>query len=166
MKQLRCVALFSGLAMFAAAAMAAPGENEIVPADQIKWEKGPLEGTQLAALWGDRNKGGPYGVLVKFKAGLMHPLHSHPHDLRTVILSGTFVFQPEGGKEVKLGPGSFLRQAGGKKHISGCSKDGDCEFVMTSSDKFDFIPAEKPAGAEKAEAKKEMKKEEKKDEKK
>jgi quercetin dioxygenase-like cupin family protein len=66
-------------------------------------------------------------------------LHHHSHDLKTVVLSGTFVYQPADGTENKLGPGSYLKQAGGQKHISGCAPGAECEFFMTSSDKFDFI---------------------------
>jgi len=123
----------------AAAKMAkAKKDNVVWPADAIKWEPGPVPGTQVAKLWGDWQKSGPYGVLIKFDAGVMHPLHHHTQTLKTVILSGTFVFTPEGGTETKLGPGSYLLQSGGKNHISGCTKDAPCEFFMTSSDKFDM----------------------------
>jgi hypothetical protein len=113
-------------------------DNVVWSADAIKWEPGPVEGTQVAKLWGDWMKGGPYGVLIKFKAGTMHPMHVHTQTLKTVIMAGTFVFHPEGGNEMRLGPGSYLLQAGGKNHVSGCSPDADCEFFMTSPDKFDM----------------------------
>jgi hypothetical protein len=122
------------------------GKQDVVwPAASIKWEDGPAKGTRMAKLWGDMMKGGPYGVLVKFDAGVMHPLHFHTRDLKLVVLSGTFVHRPEGGAETKLGPGSYLLQAGGRKHISGASADGPCEFFMTSSGKFDMTMAETPS---------------------
>jgi quercetin dioxygenase-like cupin family protein len=164
MKQLRRVALLCGLSLLGTSAIAGVGENQVIAADDIKWEKGPAEGVKVAKLWGDYMKGGPYGMLVKFKAGHMNPLHSHPHDLRTVILSGTWVFQPEGGKEQQIGPGSFIRQAGAKNHVSGCTKDEDCVFMVTSSDKFGLVPADKDT--KKEEAAKEEKDEKKKDAKK
>jgi hypothetical protein len=128
-----------------AAAMAADAAKSdiIKPAGEIKWEDGPLKGSHVAKLWGDWMKGGPYGVLVKFDAGLMNPLHKHSQDLKIVVLSGTFVHQPAGGAETKLGPGSYLLQRGGQNHISGCAAGADCEFFMTSADKFDLIPAKK-----------------------
>lgn len=118
-----------------------PKKDVAWPADAIKWEAGPIKGTQVAKLWGDWTKDGPYGVLVKFEAGLMNPLHKHTHDLKIVVLSGTFVHQPEGGAETRLGPGSYLLQAGGRNHVSGCAAGADCEFFMTSPGKFDMIPA-------------------------
>ena len=119
-------------------------KDVIMQADAVKWEDGPMKGVHVAKLWGDWMKGGPYGVLVKFDAGLMNPLHKHTQSLKIVVSSGTFVHQPAGGAETKLGPGSYLVQAGGQNHISGCAPGADCEFFMTSADKFDLIPAKAP----------------------
>jgi anti-sigma factor ChrR (cupin superfamily) len=130
----------AGLAL-AAGDGKAPRKDTIMPAESIKWESGPVPGTQVAKLWGDWMKGGPYGVLVKFKAGQMNPLHKHTYDLKIAVISGTFVHTPEGGTEARLGPGSYLRQAGGTNHVSGCAPDADCEFFMTSNGKFDLIEA-------------------------
>jgi len=122
---------------------AASSKEVVWPADAIKWEAGPLPGVHVAKLWGDWTKGGPYGVLVKFDAGHMNDLHKHTQTLKIVMISGTFVYQPKGGTESKIGPGSYLVQPGGKWHISGCAAGADCEFFMTSADKFDLIPAKK-----------------------
>ena len=137
----------SSIAM--AAGTGKSGKKDVVmPADALKWEDGPAKGTHVAKLWGDYQKGGPYGMLVKFDAGTMHPLHKHKQSLKVVVLSGTFIHHPEGGTETKLGPGSYLLQAGGKQHVSGCA-DSECEFFMTSGDKFDMIMAEAPAAEKK-----------------
>ena len=64
-----------------------------------------------------------------------------------MVISGTFVHQPEGGAPTKLGPGSYLVQTGKSKHISGCAPGADCEFFMTSNEKFDMNVVENaPAG--------------------
>ena len=129
--------------MALAAAGAKTMKKDVVrPAEAIRWEDGPVKGTHVANLWGGMAKGGPYGVLIKFDAGLRHPLHWHTQSLKLVVISGTFVHTPEGGTETKLGPGSYLLQAGGRKHISGCAPGADCEFFMTSSDKFDMTVVE------------------------
>ena len=142
------VFMMSAIAM--AASSGKPAAKDVVwPADAIKWEAGPLKGTHVAKLWGDWMKGGPYGVLVKFDAGLMIPLHKHTQTLKIVVLSGTFVHRPEGGVETKLGPGSYLVQAAGKNHVSGCAAGADCEFFMTSADKFDLIPVGGPPAEKK-----------------
>ena len=156
MKQSRVIAAAASVLVLAVSyvAMGAKGgkavKNDVVwSADAIKWEDGPLKGTRVAKLWGDWMKGGPYGVLIKFDAGLMNPLHKHTQSLKIVVLSGTFVHHPDGGLEAKLGPGSYLLQAGGKNHVSGCAAGAECEFFMTSGDKFDLIPVEAPPAEKK-----------------
>ena len=141
--QSRTIAALGAVLVLALSSVAVAAKHDVVmPSDALKWEDGPIKGTRVAKLWGDWTKGGPYGVLIKFNAGLMHDLHSHTQTLKIVVLSGTYVHRPEGGTEAKLGPGSYLLQAGGINHASGCAAGADCEFFMTSSDKFDFIPVD------------------------
>ena len=134
------VAMLIGLAGFAAAEKGAKAmkKDVVMTADAVAWKDGPAKGTKMAALWGDMDKDGPYGVLIKFDAGITHPLHWHTSNLKIVVISGTFVHKPEGGQETRLGPGSYLMQAGGLKHVSGCAADAPCEFLMTSGGKFDM----------------------------
>ena len=117
-----------------------PKADVIMPADSMKWEDGPLKGTHAAKITGDWMKGGAYSMFVKFDAGIMNPMHHHTQTLKIVVVSGEFVHQPKGGKEQKLGPGSYLEQVGGMDHISGCAAGADCVFFMTSKDKFDLVP--------------------------
>lgn len=130
----------AGLAL-AAGGDAAPRKDTVWPAEAIKWDNGPLPGTKVAKLWGDWMKDAPYGVLIKFDAGIINSLHKHTHDLKIAVISGTFVHTPEGGAESRLGPGSYLLQVGGINHVSGCAPGADCEFLMTSNGKFDLIEA-------------------------
>ena len=107
-------------------------------AENIKWEEmkdGP-PGVMTATLWGDITKGA-YGALVKFPANTKHPLHTHSGDIKTVVLSGTFTYAPEGGEEKSYGAGSYLLLPGGSKHISGSGPDG-CTFFMEQPSKFDM----------------------------
>jgi hypothetical protein len=124
-------------------------DDVVWPAEAVKWEAGPVAGTKVAKLWGDWMKGGPYGVLVKFDGGQINALHHHSHALKIVIISGTFVHKTDGAPETKLGPGSYLMQAAGKKHVSGCASGAECTFVMTSEGKFDMIDDSKAAASDK-----------------
>jgi hypothetical protein len=144
-------AVLTGAALLSIASVSAgeakakmSAQDVIWPAENVKWEDGPVKGTHVAKLWGDWTKGGPYGVLIKFDAGVMHPLHHHSRTLKIVVISGTFVHHPDGGTETKLGPGSYLVQAANRKHVSGCAAGAECEFFMTSTDKFDLINDEVP----------------------
>ena len=125
-----------------------PMEDMVWPAESVKWEPGPLPGTKVAKLWGDWMKG-PYGVMVKFDAGQINALQHHTRALKIVIISGTFTLQTDGAPETKLGPGSYLMQAAGKKHVSGCAAGAECTFFMTSDGKFDLIDDSKAAASDK-----------------
>jgi len=125
--------------LLSASALAKDKDDVIWPAESVKWEPGPVPGTKVAKLWGDWMKNAPYGVLVKFDAGQINALHHHSHPLKIVVLSGTFTHKSDGAPESKLGPGSYLLQAAGKKHVSGCAPGAECTFFMTSDKKFDLI---------------------------
>ena len=113
-------------------------EATLWAAENIKWEEmknGP-PGVMTATLWGDMNKGG-YGALVKFPANMKHPLHTHEHDIKTVVISGIFTYAPEGGEEKSYGAGSYLVIPANIKHLSGCGSDG-VTFFMEQPGKFDM----------------------------
>jgi anti-sigma factor ChrR (cupin superfamily) len=126
-----------------------PMGDVVWPAESVKWEAGPVAGTKIAKLWGDWMKGGPYGVLVKFESGQVNALHHHTRALKIVVISGTFVHKSDGAPETKLGAGSYLLQAAGKKHVSGCATGAECTFFMTSDGKFDLIDDSKAAASDK-----------------
>jgi quercetin dioxygenase-like cupin family protein len=117
-------------------------EAVVWPADKIQWEDMQgITGVKVAKLWGDMNKG-PYGCLVKFAAGNNHPLHYHTNDVKAIVMSGTWLYTPEGGSETRMGPGSYLLIPGGVKHSSGSSSDGECTIFQEGPAKFDLFPVE------------------------
>jgi len=123
---------------------AASGPSAMAAAD-LKWAdldpKG-APGVKVADVWGDHAKGA-FGAFIKFPAGFATPLHTHTNAFKIVVISGTFVQTPEGKAELRLGPGSYLMQPGGKyRHTSGCDKASECELFVQSTGKFDLIPAE------------------------
>jgi quercetin dioxygenase-like cupin family protein len=113
-------------------------------ADDVKWEtmKNAPPGAMVANLWGDISKGA-YGALVKLPAGLETPLHTHSHDVKLVIISGTMLHTPEGGKEMRYGPGSYLFIPNTDRHITKISSDGPCLLFQESDGAFDLKPVEK-----------------------
>ena len=113
-------------------------EAVVWPADKIEWmEMKGVPGVKVAKLWGDMEKGS-YGCLVKFAAGNNHPLHYHTSDVKVVVLSGTWLYTPQGGTETQMGPGSYLLVPGGVKHTSASSADGECTVFQEGSAKFDM----------------------------
>ena len=128
-----------------ALAQAKKKEAIVLPATDLQWTamKGGPPGISFAKLWGNMEKGA-YGAFVKLPAGMKNPLHTHTHPLKLVVISGTFYYTPEGGTERRLGPGSYLDEPGGVKHLSGTSDDGPCVIFQESSGSFDLKPVAAP----------------------
>jgi quercetin dioxygenase-like cupin family protein len=67
-------------------------------------------------------------------------MHTHTHDVWIVVLKGAYLYKDEGG-EKRVGPGSFIRVPGGKKHWSGGDKEEGALFYEEGAGKFDLTPA-------------------------
>ncbi|MGH9317669.1 MAG: DUF4437 domain-containing protein [Thermoanaerobaculia bacterium] len=140
----------SGEAKAKSAPKTKAGKAVIWPAGDLKWAAmadGP-PGVMIVDLWGDHTKGA-YGALTKFPAGTTAPLHTHTSDMRIVVLSGTLVHGPEGKPEVKLGPGSYLKQPRNYRHSTTCDKASECLFFIEGSGKFDIKMVEEGKAPEK-----------------
>src|SRR5262245_49066455 len=125
---------------------AQPAASRLVvrPANELKWaDLDPgAPGVKVADLWGS-HAGGAFGALFKLPAGFAAPLHTHTHDMRVVIVSGTYIQAPEGKPEFRLGPGSYFLQPGGDyRHTTTCDKAADCVFFVESKGGFDLKPVE------------------------
>ena len=132
-----------------ATAKPAPKQTEsrlvVMPAGDMKWtDLDPgAPGVKVADLWGS-HANGAFGALFKLPAGFAAPLHTHTHDMKVVIISGTYIQAPEGKPEFRLGPGSYFLQPGGSyHHTTTCDKASDCVFLVESKGGFDL----KPVGA-------------------
>lgn len=114
-----------------------------IPAADLKWsdlDPAGAPGVKVADLWGD-HRNGAFGALFKLPAGFAAPLHTHSHDMKVVIVSGTYIQAPEGKPEFRLGPGSYLMQPGGSyKHTTSCAPESDCVFLVESNGAFDLKP--------------------------
>lgn len=112
-----------------------------IPAADLKWtDLDPVgaPGVKVADLWGDHQKGA-FGAIFKLPAGFVVPLHTHTHDMKVVIVSGTYIQAPDGKPEFRLGPGSYLMQPGGNyRHITSCDKASECVFFVESDGAFDL----------------------------
>ncbi|MGH9318112.1 MAG: cupin domain-containing protein [Thermoanaerobaculia bacterium] len=141
----------SGEAKAKAAPKAKAPKAVIWPAADMKWAPmadGP-PGVTIVDLWGDHTKSA-YGAMTKFPAGTTAPLHTHTSDMRIVVVSGTLIHGPEGKPEVRLGPGSYLKQSGGSyRHTTTCDKASECVFFMESGGKFDIHMVEAAKAPEK-----------------
>ncbi len=131
-----------------AAAVEAP---VVAPAADLKWadlDPAGAPGVKVATLWGDIAKG-PFGAIFQLPAGFVAPLHMHTHEMKLVIVSGTYIQAPDGKPEWRLGPGSYLLQPGGDyRHTTRCDPAAPCIFFVESDGPFDLKPVAKPSDAQ------------------
>ena len=115
------------------AAKKAAARDMVVPADQMKFlEVRP--GISKMTLWGDPAKG-PYGAITRFAKGTKVEWHTHPHDIKAVVISGTLLYN-NGSGEKRLGPGSFLQERASIKHTTAASAESDLEFFEEGAGPF------------------------------
>ena len=145
----RVAAATLALTLAAGAAFAAEPEprNIIRPAAEHAWKRqSPELPTQLTLLWGDRDRDGTFGQLVRMPPGFDSGLHAHSGDYHGVLVSGTWVHVDArgAGADVKLGPGSYVRQAGGEMHIDRCVSQEPCVLFTFQYARADVIWPPKP----------------------
>lgn len=98
-----------------------------------------IPGVGKVVLWGDATNGA-YAAITRFAKGQKNPLHTHSHDIKMVIISGTWLYD-SGTGERRLGAGSYLLVPAGQKHTSGAGDDADCVFFEESDGPFELLPA-------------------------
>ncbi|HEV8177571.1 MAG TPA: DUF4437 domain-containing protein [Gemmatimonadales bacterium] len=115
-----------------------------MPAAALNWtdlDPSGAPGVKVADLWGNHQRGA-FGAFFKLPAGFAAPLHTHSHDIKVVIVSGTYIQAPEEKPEFRLGPGSYLMQPGGNyRHTTRCDQASECLFFVESNGAFDLQPA-------------------------
>jgi quercetin dioxygenase-like cupin family protein len=109
--------------------------DRTLPASQMHFTEA-MPGISKAMLWGDPTKG-PYGAITRFKKGTKVEWHTHSHDIKAVVISGTMLYD-SGNGEQRLGPGSFLQERSSIKHTTAAAPDSDLEFYEEGSGPFDI----------------------------
>jgi hypothetical protein len=119
-----------GLVQQAQASKLDPSQTIVtLPAD-IKWTEWsslPPHSGEVATLYGDLNKAGPYLVFMKWYPGYMSAPHQYATDRLSVVLSGTWWvdsgpdFEPDNC--VPVPAGGFVRRVAHTWHFDGV-KDG------------------------------------------
>jgi hypothetical protein len=95
----------------------------VTAADKLTWmpyDPAHPEGIQLAVLYGDPSKAGPFGLRLKIPANLTIPSHTHSNTEYVTVVSGKAMVSWGMGSDVMKGdtlmPGSFFWMKGGDHH--------------------------------------------------
>ena len=122
----------------------AQDQHVAVQAGAVKWAAAPPalpKGAQLAVLYGDPGKEGPFVIWLKFPAGYKVPPHSHPSDENVTVISGLIQLAMGDKIEPKqrdaLAAGGYVHMPKGTHHYGWVAQpsvvqiNGTGPFVIT-----------------------------------
>jgi quercetin dioxygenase-like cupin family protein len=140
-QNLRLLLAMTALATFSLAAGAMASEAgsaaKIVTPESLSFApaQGLPAGAEIAVLYGDPTKEGPFTARFRFPAGYTIATHSHPTDEFLTVISGkarmAFGEDAEEGKAQPLGPGSFMSLPAGAWHSLWIDADTVIELHST-----------------------------------
>lgn len=111
-------------------------------AEDMNWQQQtPNLPIMISELWGDRRVDGGFGELVRLPPSFDSGLHAHSGDFHGVLIKGVWVDEgPSGeGRDARLLPGSYVRQAGGEMHIDRCVSEEPCVLFLFQYTRADII---------------------------
>jgi hypothetical protein len=103
-----------------------PAETFIEPFQQMSfqnWGNLPQHSGEMATLYGDLNKPGPYLVMMRWHPGWFSAPHTYATDRICVVVSGTWfvnsgrIFRPRDA--VPVGPGGYVKRTARTAHYDG-----------------------------------------------
>jgi hypothetical protein len=103
-----------------------PAETFVQPYDQIgfqPWGNLPPHSGEMAKLYGDFDKPGPYLVMMKWNPGWFSAPHTYATDRIQVVVFGTWFvnsgndFRPQDA--VPVGPGGYVKRTARTPHYDG-----------------------------------------------
>ena len=112
----------------------------------IKWVRNPGGTAEVAVLFGDPAKPGPYVMRLKWLPGGMSRPHFHPNDRFFTVISGTWwvgtgeKFDPESTLPVPAG--SYVIHYANKIHYDG-AKAEECVIQVSGMGPATSTPADK-----------------------
>jgi quercetin dioxygenase-like cupin family protein len=144
------IGLSLGFALVALAPLGAMAEDQAVIAQGSNFKFAPAppmlpKGAQLAVLYGDPGKDGPFVVRLKFPSGYKIPAHMHPSDENVTVISGTLNFamgdklDPKKGEALKAG--SYIHMPKGMHHYGWASQETIVQINGTGPFEVTYINA-------------------------
>ena len=115
----------------------AADQHKVLSANEIKWSPGPAsipKGAEVAVLFGDPTKDGPFAMRLKMPSGYKIAPHSHPKPEVVTVISGTFRIgmgdKADPSKEKPLAAGGFFAFPPGMTHFA--STEGETVVQLNS----------------------------------
>lgn len=126
---------FSAVALALAGAaftlpVAASDEHKVLTPQDVRWSPGPAslqKGAEVAVLFGDPSKDGPFAMRLKMPKGYQIAPHSHSKPEVVTVISGTFRIgmgeTADPSKAQPLPAGGFFAFPPGMTHFASMDED-------------------------------------------
>jgi mannose-6-phosphate isomerase-like protein (cupin superfamily) len=115
------------------------GKSVVMSKADLKWVAMGNSGVAAAAVSGDMNKG-PSRFFLKYPVGLVTPMHHHTANHHVTVISGSITLTV-GGKEHRLGPGSYFMLADRAPHIAKVEGNEEAVFFIQAEAPWDVVMA-------------------------
>lgn len=131
------VALAVALCSAASVLTAETGQSVVLAKTDLKWTAMANTGIATAPVSGDMGKG-PCRFFLKYPVGLVTPMHHHTANHHVTLISGSITLTV-GGKEHRLGPGSYFMLADKASHIAKVEGTEDAIFFIQAEAPWDVV---------------------------
>jgi len=133
---------FSAVALVAAAAVpvfgdGAMGKTTVMTTSDLKWKDMGIPGVVAAPVSGDMDKG-PSRFFLKYPVGFVTPKHHHTTDHYVTVVSGSLTLTV-GGKDYRLGPGSYFALTGKASHVARVEGKEEAVFFIQADGPWDVM---------------------------
>jgi len=117
----------------------APATNVVYTSSATaSYAKAPDSPITTAPLFGNANADAPHGEFITFPPNFdAGGWHVHTNTVNIVVLKGAYVYRDENG-EKRVGPGEFIRIAGGHRHWSGSDAKEGAVFYQHQQARMDL----------------------------
>lgn len=113
------------------------GGASVTAAADRQWKEMGIPGVVAAPVSGDMDKG-PSRFFLKYPKGFVTPPHHHSTDHYATVISGTITLTA-GGKEHRLGPGSYFALTGKASHVAKVEGNEEAVFFIQADGPWDVV---------------------------
>jgi len=141
MKNNPLLVLVFAVALASAASVLAgeTGKSVVMAKSDLKWTAMGNSGVASAPVSGDMAKGASR-FFLKYPAGLVTPMHHHTANHHVTVIAGSITLTV-GGKEHRLGPGSYFMLADRAPHIARVEGTEEAVFFIQAEAPWDVVMA-------------------------
>lgn len=129
--------LSAALVAAAAELTAGSGKAVVMAKADLQWKELGVPGLAAAPVSGDMEKG-PSRFYLKYPVGFVTPEHHHTADHYVTVVSGTITLTT-GGKDHRLGPGSYFALTGKMPHVARVEGNEDAIFFIQADGPWDVV---------------------------